>query len=600
MIDPGLIVFGIQALVRLGREGKTSIDQFERDRKLLFPQPLPVDFTDNDLVVRVFANNDANSVLVDKAQNGPLARFWDADNERPDPRVPGAAEVLYLEAVRIRSVQAAKNGQILPLRGMQVAGAIIVTQWADGKAPVGPLGRLVLAMADVGLEFVGTHASVLGIGGNAEKLVAALALNLADLIPADATQLGSQSRLAERLLSIFLRAGLSVIADKPDLVIGAPHLRELVANTLPPIIKELPKDLAAQASWENVANALLGPAAGAAMQTIAANPVGFLGARFDAEKAIGALTGALLREASARTLQDTFSEAGFIALYRAALGVAATRPQLFVGRADSSDKIAKLAADLIGGAAEQMRKAPVPFNGDLGALLAAAAVEALAQNAAAFLDRTQPWEATALTMAQLVGLGLRPALASGHVGASSDQLLLLAGVFFTQVARTPAMVAGDGAELQGLVEAVAQALAKDPGQLLHPDDWLQIATVAAAEVAANPGRLLTAAASRRRGARHVACDRIDRRSARGRECRTRRGWQRRGRPAARGCSSAPPCVTRSSRCCAPPRATPRRRWPTVAPWRRWRRASQRWCAPKPAPTGARNGCSCIARSWPRS
>jgi hypothetical protein len=490
MIDPGLIVFGVQALVRLGREGKASIEQLERDRDLLFPQPLLVDFTNFDLVVRVFANNDANSALVDKARNGPLARFWDAENERPDPRVPGSAEVLFLEAVRIRTEQAAKNGKILPLRGAQVAGAIIVKQWADGTAPVGPLGRMVLAVADIGLEFVGTRASVLGIGGNAEKLLAAVALNLADLIPDDGAQLGPRSQLSERLLGVFLRAGLSAIADQPDLVIGAQHLRELVTRTLPPIVKALPQDLAAQAAWENVADALLGPAASAAMQTIAANPVAFLGARFDSEKAIGALTGALLREASARTLQDNFSEAGFLALYRAALGVAATRPQLFIGGAATDDQLGKLASELIGGIADTLRTAPVPFNGDLGAQLAGSALQTLAQNAGAFLDPSRPWQATAAALAQQVAVGLQTALANGHIVFSPDQLLALGSTFFTQVARNPAMIAGGSTELQGLVEAVAQALAKDPGELLHPDDWLEIAAVVAQEVAANPGRLL--------------------------------------------------------------------------------------------------------------
>jgi hypothetical protein len=490
MIDPGLIVFGIQALIRLARAAKASIEQFERDCKLLFPQPLPVDFTKTDLVVRVFANQDANSALVDKAQNGRLARFWDAQNERPDPRVPGSAEVLYLEAVRIRGEQAAKNGQLLPLRGAQIAGAIVVQQWADGTAPVGPIGRMVLAMADVGLEFVGTHGSVLGIGGNAEKLLEAVALNLADLIPDDGDQLGPKSQLVERLVGIFLRAGLSTIADKPELVIGSQHLRELVANTLPPIVKELPQDLAARASWENVANALLGPAASAAMQTIAANPVAFLGSRFDSEKAIGALTGALLRTASTRTLQDNLSEAGFIALYRAALGVAAARPQLFIGPATTNDQLAKLATDLIGGVADKLHNAPVPLNGDLGAQLAGVALETLAQNAGAFLNPKQPWEATATAMAQQVAEGLRVALANDRVVFSPDQLLALGRTFFTQVARNPAMVAGGGTELQGLVGAMAQALANDPGQLLHPDDWLQIAAAAAEEVAANPGRLL--------------------------------------------------------------------------------------------------------------
>jgi hypothetical protein len=490
VIDPGLIVFGIQAVIRLGREAKASVEQFERDVQTLFPTPLPIDFNNLDVVVRAFANNDANSVLVDKTANGPLARFWDADNERPDPRVPGSAEVLFVEALRIRGEQAAKNGQFMPAHGQAVAGAFIVQQWAEGKAPVGPFARLVVAIADIGLEFVGTHGSVLGIGGNAEKLVSAIALNLADLIPDDGDQLGTKTGLAERLLGVFLRAGLSAIADQPNLVIGKEHLRELVTRTLPPIVKSLPDDLAHQTTWENTANALLGPAVSAALQTIGTNPVAFLGQRFDAEKVIGALTAALLREASTRTLQDNFTEAGFIALFRSALGVAATRPQLFIGRAADDAKLAKLASDLIGGVADALRTAPVPFNGDLGAQLAGVALESLAQNAGAFLDPNQPWEATAAALAKQVAQGLESALANPKVLFSPEQLIALSRIFLEQVAHNPAMVAGDSTELQGLVQAVAAALADDPAKLLHPDDWLEIAAVAAEEVAANPGRLL--------------------------------------------------------------------------------------------------------------
>ena len=52
-----------------------------------------------------------------------------------------------------------------------------------------------------------------------------------------------------------------------------------------------------------MADALLGPAASAAISTVAANPAAFLGATFDPNRAIGALTQAMLKQA-ATTGQD--------------------------------------------------------------------------------------------------------------------------------------------------------------------------------------------------------------------------------------------------------------------------------------------------------
>ena len=42
---------------------------------------------------------------------------------------------------------------------------LLVGQWATGKGPVTPESRVVLALADVALEYVGLAPQVLGIGG---------------------------------------------------------------------------------------------------------------------------------------------------------------------------------------------------------------------------------------------------------------------------------------------------------------------------------------------------------------------------------------------------------------------------------------------------
>jgi len=202
-MDPALIVFAIQALVRLVKEGKSAYDQYERDRDIFMPQLKLPTFRPISLIREVFQLGSGAPLV---SAGAPLARFW--KDGGPDPAVPGSFDVLYLEATRLKAIEMAATKGLLPSWGTEVAGAVLIRQWREGSEPVGPLARMALALADVGLEFVGTNASVLGIGGNGEKLVAAIATNLAELIPDDAADFGPKSQLTERLLGIFLRAGL--------------------------------------------------------------------------------------------------------------------------------------------------------------------------------------------------------------------------------------------------------------------------------------------------------------------------------------------------------------------------------------------------------
>jgi hypothetical protein len=378
------------------------------------------------------------------------------------------------------------------MRTREIAGARLIRQWATDTEPVGPIGRIVLTIADLAFEYVGANPAVLGIGGNGEKLIGAVAANLAQMIPEDGETFGPKSQLAEGLIGIFLQAGFSAISAQPQLVVRQAHLEALVKNTLPPIIAALPQDLSDQRDWRDVTEALLGPAASAAIGAIAADPAAFLGASFAADEAIGALTQALLAEASKRGLKGQFSEAGFLAMYRAALGVAAARPELFVGSGDGTAAPA-LAADLLGRLADTLQRAPVPFNGDLGAQLAGIVLESLQKHAPAFLDPNDPWQTIASAVTAQLADGLAGALATPGGGVlSRAQILELARTVLGQVARTPRMLAGGNTELQTLVRSVAQAMAADRDLLLSAEDWLRIAAAAAEEVAADPQRLLRA------------------------------------------------------------------------------------------------------------
>jgi hypothetical protein len=84
----------------------------------------------------------------------------------------------------------------------------------------------VSVLADVALEFVGANPSVLGVGGNGEKLIGAFAANLAEMVPDDADARGPRSQFAEQVVGIVLRAGLDALSRHPDTVVGSQHLRQ--------------------------------------------------------------------------------------------------------------------------------------------------------------------------------------------------------------------------------------------------------------------------------------------------------------------------------------------------------------------------------------
>ena len=405
VIDPGLIVFGIQAVIRLGREAKASVEQFERDVQSLFPTPLPIDFNNLDLVVRVFANNDANSVLVDKTANGPLARSGTPTTSAPirgSPALPrcSSSRRCASAASRPRGTGSSCRRTAKPWPGPSLCSngprarrpSVRSPAWFRHRrhrprvrrhARLGARHRRQRRKAGVGdrTESRRPHPRRRRPTRDEDGPRRAPARRL----PARRSQRHRRSARSRHRQGAPARAGDAHAAADRAVAAGRPRAPDHLGahRQCPP--------------WSRGER-------GAADDRH--QPGGVPRTRFDAEKAIGALTGALLREASARTLQDNFTEAGFIALFRSALGVAATRPQFFIGRAADDAKLAKLAGDLIGGVADTLRDAPVPFNGDLGAQLAGLALESLARNAGAFLDPHQPWEATAAALAKQVAQSL--------------------------------------------------------------------------------------------------------------------------------------------------------------------------------------------------
>lgn len=486
-MSPDLISFAFRALLRLGNAGSSALAQYARDRDAVFPdlkKPTP-DMT--TFVAGFFAQ--ANRAHFVAANTGPYAEFWSPTG--PDASNPFAVDALYIAIVKIRAEEGVDIATALSADSEIAAGLVMIEQWSDKNEPVGPLARVLVTVADIALEYVATNPSIAGLDGRGEKLLGAFAQSLSTILPDDGN-LGPKQRFAERLFAVALRAGLETIAGNTDILVDEAHVRDLLDKSLMPVIESLPDDIVEQLDFKRTLEAISGPALSAALGTISKYPEAFLGNSFAGTTAIGAVTQAVLKEASNSDFAEIFERDGLERIYKAALGVAATRPELFVASANgNADDIAR---QLIAKFATVLRQNNDADDRGVAPLLGAAILEVVQANVHLYLNTDQPWESLAADLLESILTGLKSGVVAGADDPlksvfSREQLVGLARIVLTQVAATPSMIANGNAEVTRLVGLIASLVAADEDLLLTSDDWHAIAVTIVAEAAANPGRL---------------------------------------------------------------------------------------------------------------
>jgi len=477
-MDPALIIFGIQAVIRIGKAGTRAAEQYARDEGAVFPDLKDLDFDRRTYVAAFFSESDTTQYVI--GGQAHYAQYWKTLDK------PESVDLLYAAAVRIES----ERGKELRNTSEEIAGARLIKQWDPKKEPLSPFAGVILSASDIVLEYVGANPSILGVGGNGEKLLGAFATNLSGILPNDG-KFGPKHRFGERMMGAFLRAGLETISSNPEWVVSEEHLQELIKASVAPVIAALPEDdITKQVIFRDVADTLIGPAASAAMKIMAKHPASFFGDDFSSAEAFGALTQALLAQAAETGLANQFTREGLIDLYGAALDVAAKKPELFIGEKDRAEE--ELARDLLSGFAGVLKDAHPPFDGKVGVDLAIAAIDSVQENAHRFVDSDDPWQKTAQDMLQSVLGRLEEDLK--HNGGikkvlSREQITELGRILLMHVAETPKMVVGARENLVQLTSVVAHAMAEDKNLLLGGNDWIEIFRIAAAEAAANPARL---------------------------------------------------------------------------------------------------------------
>ena len=492
-MNPAFVIFGIQATLRAAQAGADLLGEHARDRKVFLPDlELPPGSKSEQLIQFLKENPQlANS-------KEELRAIWDDEHkelktEKAALFDPAYAVMLERQAKSQLLGEGKDENEAKRDAGMLAAGRM-VEQWRQERKPPNAFVRMALTLTDIGLEFVGSNPSILGIGSRGEKLIAAFAMNMSDLFPNDVADFGPEANFADRVLGIFLRSGLGALCDNASTAFEDEDIARLLTGIAKPIVKELPGTIEEQFNYRRIVDALAGPAAEAAFSILAEDTGAYLGKRFSDDRALGAVTSALFKELKNTThdgtIVDVFGEKGLIRFYKAGLGVAAERPELFVG--DDQAAKGEMFRKMLSGAANTLRE-HTGFDAATGSAFAAMVVEEVGTNAPAILRHVadEPWEKVAATLLSQVAAELSSALANSRAFElfSSSQLVEFARTILSQAAQTPGMLGANRSEVQAIVAGVARAMAADDNFLLSADEWIAIAGAAAKAAAAEPGRL---------------------------------------------------------------------------------------------------------------
>ena len=499
-MDPTLLIFGIQAALRAAQAGADLYGEHARDRKVFLPN-LELPTGSRSVQLQQFLTDNPQLA----SSTPELSVIWDDEQKElkttKSEHIDAAYAIILEHKAKLQLISDGKDESDAKREAKMLAAGRMVEQWREERKPPSAIIRMALTLTDIGLEFVGSNPSILGVGSRGEKLIVAFANNMSSLIPDDVDAFGPKTDFADRVLGIFLRAGLGTLASNASTVFRDEDVAKLLEGVTKPIVEALPESIAEQIHYRDLVDALAGPSAEAAFRLLAENTETYLGKDFADDKALGAVTSALFEEIKTTThdgsIVDVFSEQGVIRLYQAGLGVAVERPGLFM--VDDNSAKTKLFKELLSGTATTLRAHP-RFKGPVGASLAAMVVEVVGHNASALLRLSpdEPWEKVAVTAMEQVTTSLADALnnldangsAKGALQSFSDgQLLEFGRVILVQVAQTPGMLGIRRSEVKSIVAGMAEAMAKDDNLLLSADEWIRIAGVAAKQAASNPGRL---------------------------------------------------------------------------------------------------------------
>lgn len=487
-MSPQAVVFGIQSIMRLGNAAKRAYQDQKLDAGFTAPAIDTANLTTPERAVKIVRIAMQNDLL-------PREEWVESHDlvNRGDQSPSGLA-------AQTRVIDAAMRLDPVFAKDSELEGLAILTQWSAAANRQTPLGRIGIELADIAFDYLVANPALFGVEGNGAKLISSVAANLSDLLPDPDDPAAPGIDFASGAIRIFVEAGLRSVNNNIDSYLDAAHLRDVATSILNPLIAAVADSGTSNEPWYDLRNEFLGPISEAAIDALARNQVAILGKEFASDTKVGALTQAVLVSIKDNGLKDDFGKEGLVRIYSSMLDAVITRPGVFFSNAESEAD--RLVEQLLLKAARTLNDNSPPFDKPLGVALLATTFESVSANAGLLVRDidSDKWTETVAQLSEVIVREIAEGLANGVRSGDFDPLQRLFSkaqaaeflhIIIDNVATTPGLVVDDKSpEIRVLVEIISAAMAQQKGQLFSADNWLAITSIAAREVASNPGRII--------------------------------------------------------------------------------------------------------------
>jgi hypothetical protein len=487
-LSPQVIVFGIQSIMRLGNAGRRAYQDKAIDDDIVIPNLDLSRLDTTQKALQIVSRAMRKKILADAEWVNAYKLVKDGDNS------PAGL------AAHNRLIEAATRLDANFVKTSEAEGLALLSQWSTAANRQTPLGRIGIELADIVLDYIGANPSLFGATGNGAKFISSVAINLGDLLPNPDDPLAPEVNFASGSIRIFVEAGLRSLNNHIGDYIDEVYLQDVASSILTPLVHAVANSTDSNEPWYDLRDEFLGPISEAAIDALARNQVAILGSDFELGSGIGILTQSLLVSIKDNGLQDDFSKQGLVRIYGAMLDAVMNQPAAFIGDADS--KADRLVNKLLVNTASTLHSKSPPFNKPLAIELITSTLEIVSANAAVLVPDidAEQWTDTVADLGEVIirefSSGLANGLASGDSTSfwrifSEAQAAELLQIIVADLAISPGLIAdGKSPEVRVLIEILSGAMATQNGHLFSADNWLEVAAIAAREVAANPDRLI--------------------------------------------------------------------------------------------------------------
>ena len=510
-----IVVYAIQAAMRLGRKVRTVFEEETRDRDLVLP-PIETPELPQWGVVKAFFESDGRAFVgesesipgQDETPHGLYREWWQKQNE--DRACRDNLRKAYLAIQQgldpLRSADDVSRGHRMPGSFYTGANALfLVKQWRDGKDPKrSPVQRIAGTVLEIAMDYVKVDPTLFSGNGTGDRITRAFLLSLSEIDFAESDY--------DDLLLDVMRASLDTFRVHADIVISEEHLAALLRQVSRTVAGAL--DAAEKSGDDDKLRALyrlrrevLQDVIRVSAQTVSENMTAFVGvADSRKEQLLETVFSAVVDTIA--TESDLINRKTLTDIYAAALRAVAQNPALLLPEKDGHPGQVLLRSLIAGVGTELARSSsgdpPGIFTPEISKDIIEVALQVLADHLPTLADPADPQKQLLVDALHRLALSMRDDFHTDKKLSTlldglftRQQLVNLTRIVFTAVSRNP-----DGL-LQGvdddsrrsalaqIIGSVAASISADAKHFLSGDDYLDLFAVALQAFMVNPDRLLS-------------------------------------------------------------------------------------------------------------